>query len=400
MKNILFVDDEVELLDSLRARLRKHRSDWNMIFVESGERAIKELEQQHIDLIVSDVRMPGMDGGQLLTVVKQRWPDIIRIVLSGYSEQAQVLRLTMLAQQYMAKPCNAQQLENTIERCFQLHSLLTSDKVRAIVGRVGKLPVMPKIFARLQEAIAQPNISMNTVSDIVSADAAIATKVLQIANSAFFRLSKPISGIKQAVTYLGIATLRNLVLSAEIFEQWKSPRDFPQFDAERLQTHALMCAAACKSLTAPGQSNDDAWMLGLVHDIGYWVLVQESPRELLNVMSQARDTNTPAYQIEQQIIGATHAEIGAYLLGMWGLPYPIVEAVAMHHTPRNVEQHGYDLLALLATAHSLLPKHGAHAFTEELDAIPVVDENYLVALNAPFKWAEAEQRVQASQASF
>jgi HD-like signal output (HDOD) protein len=399
MKNILFVDDEAELLNSLRARLRKHRSDWNMTFVDSGEKALQELQKQPIDLIVSDVRMPGMDGGELLTVVKQRWPETIRIVLSGYSEQAQVLRLTMLAQQYISKPCNAQQLENIIERCFQLHSLLSSEKVRAIVGRVGKLPVMPKVFARLQEAIAQPNINMNTVSDIVSADAAIATKVLQIANSAFFRLSKPISGIKQAVTYLGIATLRNLVLSAEIFEQWKTPKDFPQFDADRLQRHALMVAAACKSLTVPGQSDDDAWMVGLVHDIGYWVLVQESPMELLQALTQARSTKVPAYEVEQQIIGATHAEIGAYLLGMWGLPYPVVEAVAMHHTPQRVAQQGYDLLALLATAHSLLPKHGAHALLDELDVPPPVDESYLAGLHAPFSWQEAEQRVEASQAT-
>jgi len=398
MKNILFVDDEAELLNSLRARLRKHRSDWNMTF-DSGEKALQELQKQPIDLIVSDVRMPGMDGGELLTVVKQRWPETIRIVLSGYSEQAQVLRLTMLAQQYISKPCNAQQLENIIERCFQLHSLLSSEKVRAIVGRVGKLPVMPKVFARLQEAIAQPNINMNTVSDIVSADAAIATKVLQIANSAFFRLSKPISGIKQAVTYLGIATLRNLVLSAEIFEQWKTPKDFPQFDADRLQRHALMVAAACKSLTVPGQSDDDAWMVGLVHDIGYWVLVQESPMELLQALTQARSTKVPAYEVEQQIIGATHAEIGAYLLGMWGLPYPVVEAVAMHHTPQRVAQQGYDLLALLATAHSLLPKHGAHALLDELDVPPPVDESYLAGLHAPFSWQEAEQRVEASQAT-
>jgi len=399
MKNILFVDDEAELLDSLRARLRKHRSDWNMTFVDSGEKALQELQKQRIDLIVSDVRMPGMDGGQLLTVVKQRWPETIRIVLSGYSEQAQVLRLTLLAQQYISKPCNAQQLENTIERCFQLRSLLTSEKVRAIVGRVGKLPVMPKVFARLQEAIAQPNVNMNTISEIVSADVAIAAKVLQIANSAFFRLSKPISGVKQAVTYLGIATLRNLVLSAEIFEQWKTPRDFPQFDADYLQQHALTAAAACKSLTAPGQSGDDAWMVGLVHDIGYWILIQESPAELLKALSHAQSAKIPAYQAEQEIVGATHAEIGAYLLGMWGLPYPVVEAVAMHHTPHNVVQQGYDLLALLATAHALLPAHSAYALRDEPEVPPVVDESYLAALHAPFNWQEAEQRVQASQSS-
>jgi DNA-binding NtrC family response regulator len=158
VKDILFVDDERDLLDSLRARLYKHRHDWNMKFVVSGDEAISAFEQQHVDLIVSDVRMPGMDGGQLLSVVKQRWPTAVRIIVSGYSDPVQAVRLTSLAHQYVAKPCDGLQLENIIER------------------------------------------------------------------------------------YLGFATIRNLVLSAEIFSQWKSPASLLNADPERLQNHASYLA--------------------------------------------------------------------------------------------------------------------------------------------------------------
>ena len=191
MRDILFVDDERDLLDSLRARLYKHRHDWNMKFVSSGDEAIAALEQQGYDLVVSDVRMPGMDGGQLLTVVKQRWPNAMRIIVSGYSDPVQAVRLTSLAHQYVAKPCDGRELENIIERCFHLRDLLGQEPLRKVVGSIGKLPAMPKTYGLLQAALAQPSVTAAEIGDIVNADAAIASKVLQITNSAFFRLRKP-----------------------------------------------------------------------------------------------------------------------------------------------------------------------------------------------------------------
>ena len=159
MRDILFVDDERELLDGLRARLYKHRRDWNMTFVLSGDEAIATLEKKPMDLIVSDVRMPGMDGGQLLTLVKERWPKTIRIIVSGYSDPVQAVRLTSLAHQYIAKPCDGRVLENIIERCFNLQDLLAQDTLRQMVGRIGKLPALPKTYGKLQAALAKPTVA-------------------------------------------------------------------------------------------------------------------------------------------------------------------------------------------------------------------------------------------------
>jgi HD-like signal output (HDOD) protein len=395
VKNIVFVDDERELLDGLRARLYKHRNSWNMQFVESGEAALKIFEKEHVDLIVSDVRMPGMDGGQLLTAVKQKWPEAIRIIVSGYSDPTQAVRLTSLAHQYLAKPCEDRQVENVIERCFNLHALLNQESLRNVVGRVAKLPAMPKTYARLQQALAQPNVTAALVGDIVNSDAAIATKVLQITNSAFFRLRKPMVRVKDAVTYLGFATVRNLVLCAEIFAEWKVSPELPDIDPQDLQRHAQYSAAACKVLAGGRVAPDDAWLAGLVHDIGYWVLIQECPHELAQAMKLSRDSGQPLYDCELETIGATHAQFGAYLLGLWGLPYPIVEAVAMHHTPGAVTWEGYDLLRALTVSHSLLTPNAAHA-TPLGHQDSGIDEGYFSKLNAPFDWEEARQRVQNS----
>jgi HD-like signal output (HDOD) protein len=393
MKNIIFVDDERDLLDGLRTRLYKHRNDWRMQFVVSGEEAIALFEKEPVDLIVSDVRMPGMDGGQLLTTVKGRWPTTMRIIISGYADPNQALRLASLAHQYLAKPCEERQVENVIERCFHLQDLLSQESLRTVVGRIGKLPAMPKTFARLQAALAQPSVTAVEVADIVSTDAAIASKVLQITNSAFFRLRKPMVRIKDAVTYLGFATIRNLVLCAEISSSWESPRELPEVDPQDLQKHAEYSAAACKSLAGGRVSADDAWLAGLLHDIGYWILVQECPGQLAQAIALSKAHAAPLSECEMKTIGATHAQMGAYLLGLWGLPYPIVEAVALHHTPAAVTSHGYDLLAALASAHTLMAPVNSTALPAVGITEPGVDAGYLERLRAPFDWEEAKRRV-------
>ena len=222
MKDILFVDDERDLLDGLRARLYKHRHDWNMNFVVSGEEAIAVFEHQHVDLIVSDVRMPGMDGGQLLSLVKQRWPTAVRIIVSGYSDPVQAVRLTSLAHQYVAKPCDGAPIGKHHRTMLQSPgSAGPGAAAQTSWAASASCPPCPRPTAGCRRPCRSPTVTAGEVGDIVNADAAIASKVLQITNSAFFRLRKPMVRIKDAVTYLGFATMRNLVLSAEIFSQWR-----------------------------------------------------------------------------------------------------------------------------------------------------------------------------------
>lgn len=396
MKRVLFVDDEPELLNSLRVRLYKRRNDWDMVFARSASEAFEAMAKQPADLIVTDVRMPGMDGRELLSNVKARWPETIRIVLSGYTEQMQLLQLVSLAQQYLSKPCDVGQLENIIDRCFRLQDLLRAEQLCSIVGRIGALPAMPKIYAQLQAALADPGVSTKLVADIIARDPAIAAKVLQVVNSAFFRLPKRVSRIKDAVAHLGFGSIRNLVMSAEIFSKWEHSAGPQRLDSEQLQTHALATAAACAALAAGTSQAEDAWLTGLIHDIGYWVLIQECPTELIRVLDSAQAQGISSYQAEQQVIGATHAEVGAYLLGLWGLPLPLIEAVAYHHTPRVIAQNSFDLLGILTVAHALLDNH-RHALQISGEMTAGIDVDYFASLNPPYDLDEAKRRVQTAQ---
>lgn len=398
-KHILFVDDDAPILNGLRVRLHRLRDKWDMQFVDSGPHAIQALESGHFDVVVTDMRMPGMDGAELLSIVRERWPDAVRIVLSGYAELQQVVRLVPYAHQYFSKPCEAGQLENLIDRCLQLHELLRQPTLRAVVGRVCKLPAMPQIYTQLQRLLASDSTSVRTVADLVASDAAIAAKVLQLVNSAFFRLARRITNIEQAVNHLGFGAIRNLVVSAEVFSRWPGRDTKAILNIDTLQSHVHQMAAAARSLAAGTPQADDAWLAGLLHDIGYWVLANECPGDLVDAAAMAVALQIPLYDAEVRVIGASHAQIGAYLLGIWGLPYPVIEAVAFHHTPQNVPQSDFDPLAIVCVAHTLLPADDTAAFYASLAADPKVDAQFLARVNAPFDWTEAQQRVAASQNS-
>ena len=225
MRHVLFVDDEPQVLESLRQRLQPLMGKWHMTFVDSGADALSQFEVTPHDVIVSDISMPGMDGAQLLHAISERWPATIRIALAGVSDVEQKLRLLPLAHQYLSKPCRPEQLEDAVVRSLQLREELTQPKVQAIIGRIRQLPARPQVFARLQVAMAKPEASAREVAQVISDDTALTVKVLQIANSAFFRRGRRISNIEQAVQYLGFQTVRNLVMCAEVFSRWPGACD-------------------------------------------------------------------------------------------------------------------------------------------------------------------------------
>jgi HD-like signal output (HDOD) protein len=392
VNRVLFVDDDVPVLDGLRARLHALRSRWDMVFVETAARAITEMEHRPCDVVVSDMRMPGIDGAELLKVVSERWPEAIRIVLSGYAESEQTARLLPIAHQYLSKPCEAQQIEDVVARCLKLRELLREPRLRQAVGRMRQLPAMPRTYAKLREIMSSDDPSVADVSRAISADSAIAAKVLQVVNSAFFRRAKSIAKIEQAVTHLGFVTIRNIVMSVEVFSAW--PASLPQnFDPEAVQLRAHKVAAIARALV-PGKAADDAMLAGLLHNIGYLVLAQQCPKELEAALHLAVQRRIPLHEAETEVIGASYAEIGAYLLGIWGLPHTIIEAVAFHNDPRRIKQSQFDVLAALATAETLVAADSMDTPGLPASGTKGVDETYLRDLGAPFDWVEAQQRAQ------
>jgi HD-like signal output (HDOD) protein len=395
VRQVLFVDDEPQVLESLRHRLQPLMGKWHMTFVDSGADALSKFEATPHDVIVSDISMPGMDTAQLLHAISERWPATIRIAIAGVSDVEQKLRLLPLAHQYLSKPCRPEQLEDAVARSLQLREELTHPSVQAIVGRIRQLPARPQVFSRLQVAMARPQTSARDVARIISDDTALTVKVLQLANSAFFRRGRRISNIEQAVQYLGFQTVRNLVMCAEVFARWPGRMRHAAVDLEDLQMHAQRTAAIAQALAAGSRWADDAVLAALLHDLGYWVLIQECPRELEQAIELALAAGISLTQAEYEILGASHAEIGAYLLAIWGLPYPVVEAVAHHHQPGRVKSAGLDALSALAVAMALTGDDDSDGCARKLLPDPIVDATYLTGLGSALTWQEAQSRAAA-----
>lgn len=350
---VLFVDDEVNILEAFRRRLRSRRDQWDMRYASGGEEALTLLADSPCDVIVSDMRMPGMDGATLLERVRARYPATARIVLSGYAEPEAVLRAMAVAQQFLPKPCEPKLLETTIERVGGLQAAINDDAVLAAVGRISCLPSPPVIYDRLLATLADGHTSMGDVAQILHEDGAMCAQMLHIANSTFCGIGRPIDSVDQALTYLGLDTVRQLVLVAGVFRQAEGMTSQQRQTFLALQRHSLLAGSIASGIMADDDLQESAFIAALLHDIGNLLLLCELPERGVRLTAGKCPEDASMHAAEKRLFGVTHAEIGGYLLGLWRLPFPIVEAVALHHEPAGTATASLSLLVAVHVADCL-----------------------------------------------
>lgn len=363
MRKILFVDDEPNVLEGLQRMLFPLRKEWKMAFVNSGEKALEVLAQEEFDIIVSDMRMPGMDGAELLSIVKERFPRMVRFVLSGQSDRETIFRSVGAAHQFMSKPCDPKMLKSTVDRAFALRDIFSSPAVSSAVSRVGTLPALPETYAKLVKTLQNPESSIMDVGHIIESDVAMTAKVLQLVNSAFFGVRRQVTTAVQAVGLLGLDAIRSLVLVAGVFQSASGQKMPPGFSMEALWHHSMMVGGYAQAIakeTGLGEGmRSECLTGGLLHDIGKLLFAAGFYNEYGTAIKHSLQEKRPIFSIEQELFGATHAEVGAYLLGIWGLPDPIVESVAFHHKPSVCQSSGFSPLTAV---------HVANVFANEENA--------------------------------
>ena len=394
MKRILFVDDEPKVLEGIQRMLRPMRHEWDMVFAQSGQEALSILAEQPADVVVSDMRMPRMDGVQLLTEVMRRYPQIVRIALSGYSEREMILRAVGPTHQYLAKPCDPELLKSVVARAGALRAVLSKNALRQVVSQMQSLPSLPQLYIEMVEELRSPDASMKRVGEIVRKDVGMTAKVLQLVNSAFFGLQRDITDPSEAAKFLGLDTLQTLVLSVHVFSEFDRARA-TGLCIETLWNHSMATGTLAKRISAAegcdAKACEHALMAGLLHDAGKLVLAANLPDEYRQAMGTARDAAVAHWEAEEQILGTTHAETGAYLLGLWGLPDPIVEALAFHHRPNECLVTSFTPLTAVHVANAL--EHEADSAAEDRDAGPL-DTDYLARIGLGERlaaWRELHQ---------
>jgi HD-like signal output (HDOD) protein/CheY-like chemotaxis protein len=357
-KRILFVDDEPMILRGLQLMLRSRRAEWDMEFVESAEAALRLMAQKPFDVIVSDMRMPGMNGAELLTEVMKRHPTTVRLILSGYADKQLILKCVGSTHQYLAKPCDAESLKATIARASNLEDSLHSGRLKTLVCKMNRLPSMPSLYLRLVEKASRPDTSLEEIASIVNKDIAMTAQVLKLANSSFFGLGRQLSNAEDAVAYLGLDTIKALVLSVHAFSQFEKI-ETGALKIESLWTHSLQVASLAKRISKlEGQepkAAEEAFTAGMLHDIGKLVLAVNMPAEYTEAI-RIFHSGLELPLAELQVFGANHADVGGYLIGLWGLAVPVVEAVALHHCPSRATQKTFSPLTSL---------HAANVFEQE-----------------------------------
>ena len=379
MRRILFVDDEPQFLEGLQRLLRPQRHEWELAFAPNGKTALALMEALRFDVVVSDMHMPRMDGAALLARVLEAHPEVVRIILSDQTELSTALRVVPIAHQFLAKPCDAEMLRVAIERACHLKALLHDESIRSIVGGLGELPPVPQTYHALTLALAGPHNSLRNVERIIEADVAISAKILQLVNSAFFGTARSITNVQTAVCHLGINTLKNLVLSVEVFRVFAPKRPLKGFSLEDLQRHARLTSYIAARLPVPNHLIDIAVVAGMLHDVGKLIMAWKLPERFKKLMAEGREEQCPLYKAEERQYGFSHAEIGAYLLGLWGLPYAVVEAVALHHAPSRAPNRNFDAASAVYIA-NLLARELDSSLPLPWDDERQSEQRYLISL--------------------
>ena len=380
-RRILFVDDEQPVLNLLQVLMRRSDPGWESWFVDGGAKALQMMVAQPFDVVVSDMRMPGMNGAEFLEQVRDRHPRTARIVLSGYVDPPLTLRVLSVAHQYQAKPFTFSILQAMLSRLFALEQYLPDRPLQEVVARTHVLPTPGSLYERFTREFASPLVRAETMGGLVSQDVALTAKLLQLANSAFFAAPRVVLTGKEAAQGLGIGPLRTLAASNQAF--WgQQPGQLAEFPLEETVKHSVAVGLRASRIMAFERGTSDAikaaFSAGVLHDLGKILFAVAVPEMQRLAMMRNEGEGLPLWQAEKEVVGASHAHVGGYLLGLWGLPDAIVDAVAWHHQPRERFAAGLSPITAVHVANWIDHQSAAPSGPQPDSRL---DQAYLQALN-------------------
>lgn len=386
MTRILFIDDEANVLNGLRRMLRPMRNEWDMVFVNSGEKALAFMEGQFLDIIVSDLRMPGMDGVELLEEVRRRSPQTVRIALSGHADKTSTLRAVTQIHQFISKPCEPDVLKEIISRAIGLGQTLTDPRLKGVVAQMKTLPSLSRLYDNVVEELDSPDASAGEIGERIAKDAGMSSKVLQLVNSALIGMPQIVGDPVQATVLLGLETVRTLVLSVKIFDEFLD-EDLCGLSHEAVWQHSVNVARLAKRIALAEDANEHvaecAFLSGLLHDTGKFVFAANMPERYGSVLKLGDGDPLVTDRVERKVMGATHGEVGGYLMGLWGFSETIIEAIMHHHVPSAAPERGFHPLTAVHVANVLVRQSEKRRARKNKSAPPAYsfDTEYLERLN-------------------
>ncbi|MHB1307736.1 MAG: HDOD domain-containing protein [Limisphaerales bacterium] len=338
MKRILFVEDEPSIRMALQWMVRPMQAEWETRFAEDAAAGLLVLEQWPAEVVVSDFSMPGLDGADFLQEVMRRYPRTVRLILSGYAPEGAMVRCVGVIHQFLLKPCSPAILKQTIARIDRLASSVRNESLMRMLNRLTHLPTPPRLYVELSELLQSPETGLEDIAAAVERNPDLTSRVLKLVNSGFFGLGQPVSNLLQALGYVGMEVLKGLVLALQTFHPYTLHHP-PGINVEEVWQHSVRVAGLAREIARlESGPADAAFVAGLLHDIGKLVFALNCPEEYLAATRLTGELSLPLVEAEEKVFGCHHADLAGYLLGLWGLPPEVVEAIALHHDLEIVEE--------------------------------------------------------------
>ena len=368
MKKILIVDNDQEILNLFSVAFEGE--NYILLFSNSGKHALELLENQSVDLIITNIRMPIMDGYELLSSVKKLYPHILRMILS--SNLNDILAVKTL-QQYLAmmvfiKPFDNEVLINTIKRVFETTKLLENRKLLDFDDDIKSLPTIRSLYIKIMQMI-ENNCNISLVANEIESDTSISTKILRLANSALY--ARKTGSIQQAICFIGLQNTKNIVLATSVIDTLGTNSITAEY-VENIWKQANICNKMLSFIYLKHlkkKMHDTYTVAGLLMNVGSVLMLNRFKEKYLELIQLADAANMNMTTIEWEAFETSHCEVGGYLLQWWQFPYPLVEVALYHHTPLDENVVNQELLcaAHIAVKYSkeLLGKRDNSIFNEK-----------------------------------
>jgi HD-like signal output (HDOD) protein len=356
-KHILFVAKDQALWKEFQAHAPALELGWAAQSARSGLEALALAQQFNFAVVVADYELSDMCGIDLLDRFMLRQPAAHRIVLSEISDTESTVRCMGKAHHHLLKPFEIRTLMSALDQAFAQEVWLPSQAVKGLIAQMREVPSPPSTYFKVVQEIQSPHASLEKIAALIAEDPAITAKVLQLANSAVFGLELQVNQPLEAIAYIGLETTKALVLLAHTVSAFDRNK-LAGFSVEGLWRHSVHAGQIAQQVALMEKGGlevaEQAFAAGLLHDVGKLVFCANLPGLFARAVALAREEHCNFWEAEAQLFpGAGHAELGGAILGIWGLPRPITEAVALHHCPRRLGERGFSPLTAVHAANVL-----------------------------------------------
>ena len=323
------------------------------------------LSKYSVDIIILNLHGSTCAWREWYAQLQRLHPRMARVIVADLSNRSVQPDAVSLAHSFISRRASRRSVIASLARILELQDCLASARLASLMSKLERLPTSKGVYGMLVAETNSPDATALSLSRIVETDIALTARVLQLINSSFFGLGKPVTSVHQALGYLGVSTIRSLAMMMQVHSLFpEAPLDMNRF--MDMQKHGLLVGRLAKRLVTQRETSETALTAGILHDIGGLAL-------LLGVPQASHDSRIHASQRHSDIdnlYGVNHTTIGAHLAYLWGLPDKVSEAIAWHHTPSRSPTQEMDALAAVHIADALV-------FAVETDRAPDLDAAFV-----------------------